>query len=572
MEQKAAAWKSILWGGAICSTIPPSPSPLRTLKPLDRRIGRELSGTPRWRQWETFFAPERRRFLSTWAISLFLWMCTLVGCTSTRSDDLLARIQASGRLVYGSDYEGGGPYVYPDPQDPQRVTGFEVELIDRLAGELGPRPVLAQGQWDMLLPTLKTGRVDLVLNGYELTEQRTQRYLATRPYYVFQLQLMALRGGTIRSWADVEQPKPGGGRWRIGVLGGSAAETYVRDLAGETAEVVYFTGATDAMMAVKNGQLDATLQDLPAARFYRDHYPTLELVGPPIGHGYYVIYLSKDSTALCDALNRGIARMIASGELRALYERYGIWTDAQTELASWSPDKLSDSMRPEVLHGWRLLARYGPMLLKAAILTIFLSVTSMPLAILLGLIVALGRLYGAAPVRWVLSAYVELLRGTPLMLQLFVLFFLLPEVGIELPALVAAIGGLAVNYSAYEAEIYRAGLQAIPSGQMEAALALGMSRRLALRRIIVPQAVRIVIPPVTNDFIALFKDTSVCSVISLVELTKEYSILANSTGGVLEFAAATAVLYMAMSLPLSWLSRCAEKRMGIEAAKGGALA
>ena len=122
------------------------------------------------------------------------------------------------------------------------------------------------------------------------------------------------------------------------------------------------------------------------------------------------------------------------------------------------------------------------------------------------------------------------------MLQLFVLFYLL-----RLPPWVAGIGGLAINYSAYEAEIYRAGLQAIPAGQMEAALALGMSRRMALRRVIVPQAVRIVIPPVTNDFIALFKDTSVCSVITLVELTKQYSILANSTGGAIEFALATAV-------------------------------
>jgi polar amino acid transport system substrate-binding protein len=185
----------------------------------------------------------------------------------------------------------------------------------------------------------------------------------------------------------------------------------------------------------------------------------------------------------------------------------------------------------------------------------------------IGLFVALGRLYGPRIVRLVLSGYVELLRGTPLMLQLYVLFYLL-----RLPPLVAGISGLAINYSAYEAEIYRAGLQAIPAGQMEAALALGMTRRLALRRVIVPQAVRIVIPPVTNDFIALFKDTSVCSVVTLVELTKQYSILGNSTGGWLEFAVAAAVLYMLMSVPLSWFSRWSERRLDAAGAKGGALA
>ncbi|HWT83947.1 MAG TPA: amino acid ABC transporter permease, partial [Candidatus Methylomirabilis sp.] len=196
-----------------------------------------------------------------------------------------------------------------------------------------------------------------------------------------------------------------------------------------------------------------------------------------------------------------------------------------------------------------------------------LSLGSMPLAMLLGLVIAIGRIYGPIPVRAVLTGYVELIRGTPLMLQLFVLFYLL-----RLNPWVAGIGGLAINYSAYEAEIYRAGLQAIPQGQMEAALALGMSRWMALRRVIVPQAVRIVIPPVTNDFIALFKDTSVCSVITLIELTKEYSILANGSGGAIEFALAASFLYMMMSLPLSWFSRWSERRLGALGVKGGAVA
>ncbi len=177
-------------------------------------------------------------------------------------------------------------------------------------------------------------------------------------------------------------------------------------------------------------------------------------------------------------------------------------------------------------------------------------------------------MYGPSVVRIVLRIYVEVIRGTPLMLQLYVIFFLLPRIGLTLDPVVAGIAGLAINYSAYEAEIYRAGLQAIPIGQMEAALALGMTRATAIRRVIVPQAVRIVIPPVTNDFIALFKDTSVCSVITLEELTKEYNILALSTGRIVEFGITAAVLYMAMSLPLSWFSGWFEKKLSGESTKG----
>jgi polar amino acid transport system substrate-binding protein len=123
---------------------------------------------------------------------------------------------------------------------------------------------------------------------------------------------------------------------------------------------------------------------------------------------------------------------------------------------------------------------------------------------------------------------------------------------------------LAINYSAYEAEIYRAGLQAIPKGQMEAALSLGMTRNLALRRIIIPQATRIVIPPVTNDFIALFKDTAVCSVITVVELSKEYYIQARNTGAIVELGLLSAFLYLAMSYPLSLLAGRLERRLGKE--------
>ncbi|MBK6518943.1 MAG: amino acid ABC transporter permease [Polyangiaceae bacterium] len=124
-----------------------------------------------------------------------------------------------------------------------------------------------------------------------------------------------------------------------------------------------------------------------------------------------------------------------------------------------------------------------------------------------------------------------------------------------------AIVGLAVNYSAYEAEIYRAGLGAVPTSQIEAAEALGMTRRQAIARVVLPQATRVVIPPVVNDFVALFKDTSVCSVITIVELTKRYSVLSMSTQATLELMGMTAALYLAMSLPLSYASRRIEARL-----------
>jgi polar amino acid transport system permease protein/polar amino acid transport system substrate-binding protein len=482
----------------------------------------------------------------------------------------LERVRQAGKLLYGSDMEGGGPYAYPDPKSERGVTGFEVELMTLLGKELGISTAYSQGQWDKLLQVLGTRRIDLVINGYEWTQAHGRDYLATRPYYVYQLQLMTQRGGRIRSWSDLKHEKPGGGRWKVGVLVSSAADTFATEDGGPQVEVVRFDGATDAMLAVQNGQFDATLQDLPAALFYHRRFPGLALAGAPESRGYYVIYVRKEDETLRDALDTGLARLIESGELRRLYEKYGIWNEAQQELSTFTAP-LELPTEEASAQGWSLIYQYRARLIDAALMTLVLSITSMPLAMALGLLIAVMRLYGPRALQRLLAGYVELIRGTPLMLQLFVLFYVLPRIGLTLDPLVAGIAGLAINYSAYEAEIYRAGLQAVPAGQMEAALALGMSRTMALRRVIIPQATRIVIPPVTNDFIALFKDTSVCSVITLTELTKQYSMLAQSTGGVLEFALAVAALYMMMSLPLSWFSRWTERRLAAGGVKGGAL-
>src|SRR5207237_7685187 len=139
---------------------------------------------------------------------------------------------------------------------------------------------------------------------------------------------------------------------------------------------------------------------------------------------------------------------------------------------------------------------------------------------------AVLRVFAPRAIAWPVIAFIEVVRGTPLLIQLFIIFYGLPSIGIRFSPLAAAVVGLGINYAAYEAENYRAGIQSIPRGQLDAALALGLSRLQTIRKIILPQAVRLVIPPVTNDFIALLKDSSLVSVITMVELTKMYCQLA----------------------------------------------
>ena len=508
-----------------------------------------------------------------------VWPCTAAA-------DALADMRKSGRMLWGADQEGGGPYVFPQPKDPSQVTGFEVDLANRIGEYLKLRPEFTQAQWDKLPDMLRTGKIDLIINGYEFTPERTETMDATIPYYVYGLQLMGRKDNTrINSWADLKSGK-GASKVKIGVLTGSAAEMYARSFCGDSCEVVAYDGNTDTMREVETGKLGATVEDTPIAAFYESRFKALRRIGAPVQPGYYVIYVRKGETALLHALNQAIVLMERNGDLERIYRKYGIWDGQQAELADiakkgrfYGYAKATDSqvqmnqMPAEASvnadrrqRGWEVVKNYGGILLQSAGITIVLSILSFPLAILLGLLIAIGRLYGRPFLRVPLTAYVEFLRGTPVMLQLYFIFFFLPEIGVRVPAFWTAIFGLAINYSAYESEIYRAGLQAIPKGQMEAALSLGMPRAMALRRIIVPQAVRIVIPPVVNDFIALFKDTSVCSVVTIVELTKRFSVLSMSTGATVELMGMTAFLYLMMSYPMSLVARRIETRLGLEQA------
>jgi len=192
----------------------------------------------------------------------------------------------------------------------------------------------------------------------------------------------------------------------------------------------------------------------------------------------------------------------------------------------------------------------------------------MLLAISIGLPIALCRLYGPLPLRIFATLYVEFFRGIPVLLLLYFLYYGLPgmsaaygwSVSLDLQPLQAAILGFGLIYAAYESEIYRAGIGAISPGQWEAAVSLGMSKILTFRRVILPQAMRMILPPMTNDFVALFKDTSVVSVIAVVELTKQYQMLSKSSMKYLEIGIATAALYLVMSVPLGYLSRYLETR------------
>lgn len=483
-----------------------------------------------------------------------------------KNDDTLSAIKKREILQWGSDAEGGAPYSYYNPENPSELIGFEVDLIKKIAKKLNVKEEMIQNEWDALISGLKRGNFDIAISGIEVTEARKQEINFSRPYYIYSQQIVVQKNEK-----RINKPEDLKGKV-VGTLSASAALKILVDLGGVKYKI--YPSVVGAYTDLANNRLEAVLLDLPIAIYYAKPNPLLKFVGKPFGKGFYAICLRKGDTKLLEKINEILLGMLASGEMDEISKKWGLWTPLQEELLkdenkTVTVIKHSNTINQEVKTPKRRstferLPEELPLLLAGALRTIQITCISMFFAVILGLTIAIVRMYGPLPARFLCAAYVELFRGTPLLIQLYIIYYGLPEIGIRLEAFTAAVLGLALNYAAYEAENYRAGIKSIPLGQMEAALALGMTRNMALRKVIIPQAVKVVIPPVTNDFIAMFKDSSIVSVITMVELTKQYNFLASSTFDYIGIGIVVAALYFMMSYPASLFAKSIERRLSNE--------
>jgi len=486
---------------------------------------------------------------------LRLLIALVLAATAVAQTQLPQRYRDAGELRWGADAEGGAPFVFVDAKRPEQgEVGFEVDLARELGRVLGVRFRRVQAPYESLVQVLDRDDVDLVLNGFEPTPSRRAQVRFTRPYYIFQQQLTVgpdVKG--VRGVPDLVGK-------RIGVLGQSQSHQLLLTQPG--IEVVVYESNVTAYEDVANGRNAGSLADAPIARALRPLFPTLVDVGEPFGAYYYSMAVRRGDPELQHALDAAIGALLADGSLERIYRKWEMWGPAETDLgapavvAMFAKD--AEQGGANDLDWGTTMALLG----QGALRTLGISVVSFALAVALGLAVALARLHGPGWLRWCALVYVELLRGTPILVQMLLLYYGLGQIeGLRLDAVTAGILGLALNYAAYEAEIYRGALTAIPRGQREAALALGLTGAQTLRFVVVPQALRLSLASSTNDFIALFKDSSIVMVITVVELTKQYQMLANASGRFIVLGLITSGLYLAMSLPLAFLARQFERRL-----------
>jgi len=468
-------------------------------------------------------------------------------------------VQGGATLRWGGDAEGGAPFVEADPADASKVRGFDVEVAETIARGLGRRAQFIQVQWSSIDQSVERGDFAIGMSGVEDTPTRRARHAVTVPYFEFR-EVLAVRPEDASRWLGLRDLK---GR-RVATLGATMA--YDLLLAAKDSLGVIPVSYDDDVHPYSDlvaGRVDAVLLDHIIAK----RRPSLPFVIQPnaVATGYYVGVLAKADSTLRDSVDAVLIAAMRDGTLEQIYRRWGVWDPDQAKLFSRLVEVVGSVGAQDGVVGAQHAAplqttwAYIPSLARAAVITLLLSFLSMGIAVVVGLGLAAARVYGAAPVRVLAAVYVEVVRGTPLLLQLFVIYYGLAGM-VRLPAFLAAVLALALNYAAYEAEIYRGALEAVAPAQLEAARTLGFSESQILRLIRGPQAFRYALAPMTNDFVALLKDSSLVSVITVVELTKQTAIYATNIGSWIVPGLLCALVYLAMSLPLSRLARRFERR------------
>jgi polar amino acid transport system substrate-binding protein len=426
-----------------------------------------------------------------------------------------------------------------------------------IAEGLGRTPQFGQVAYASSAASVERGDVDVGLSGVEDRPDLRARHALSLPYFEFRevLAVRARDSARYRTLADLA------GR-RVGTLGATLA--YDMLLEAQQAHGVVPVSYDDDVHPytdLADGRLDAVLLDHVIAERALRRTGGFVIRPEALARGHYVAVFARADSALRDSADAVLRERMRDGSLRATFTRWKVWDDEQ---GAHFARVLGESVELAPQGGMvrrrdGSLERYLPALLRGAGLTVLLSCLAMLLAVVLGVAVAAGRVYGPPVVRGALTVYVEVMRGTPVLLQLFVLYYGLSGV-VRLPAFLAAVIGLGLNYAAYESEIYRSALLAIPPQQLEAARTLGLTELQVLRLVRGPQALRLALAPMTNDFVALLKDSSLVSVITVVELTKQTAIYATNIGSWFVPGVVCALLYLVLSLPLSHAARKLEAR------------
>lgn len=465
------------------------------------------------------------------------------------------------RLIVGFDAEFP-PYGYKD--DNGEYVGFDLDLAEEVCSRNGWELVKQPINWNSKDMELNTGSIDCIWNGFTMNG-RENDYTWSSPY-IDNSQVVIVKSGL-----GIEKLKDLKGKVVVVQMDSSAQAAFTGEdaeeenikLAKSFKELQQVSDYNSAFMNLEAGTVDAICMDIGVAKYQLDSRgKVFMMLDEYISTEQYGIGFKSGNTELRDKVQNTLLEMVKDGTFEEIAEKWGLTDCICLDENSVADDGNTDTKKKDNFA--ERLADVIEQLSTGIIATIKIFIFTLLFALPLGLIITFLRMSKISVIRWLTKIYISIMRGTPLMLQLLVVFFgpyyLFGLSVSNSYRFYAVIIGFSLNYAAYFAEIYRAGIEAVPTGQREAAIVLGYSRTQIFRKIIFPQMVKRVLPPVTNEVITLVKDTSLAFVLAYTEMfTLAKQVAAANTSIMPLFAAG--VFYYVFNFAVAFFMECLEKRL-----------
>lgn len=426
--------------------------------------------------------------------------------------------------------------------------GYDVQIAKIVAEGLGKNLVVKKIEWDGLEPALKSGVIDLIIAGMTPTPERQQSMNFSDPYFESRIVMLVNRDST---FADATSIQDFSGAKVVSQL-----NTFHVDLVDQINGVQKQSPMNDypsMTVALKSGRVDAVTAELIVAKSIVASNKDLTYIDFEEGKGFD---LGNNLVTVAVAMRPGEYELL--NQINDILD--GVSNEQRSMLADQAIQNQPQPMPEGFFAGsWYIVQNYSSVLAKGVMITLFIALVGTILGFFLGLLIA--GLRGVRYLKPFIASYIEILRGTPMIVQAMLVYYGLAGIGYHIPTLVAGLLVVTVNTSAYMAEIIRGGIQSVDPGQVEAAQALGMKRSVYMIRVVFPQAIKNVLPAIGNEFVVNIKDTSVLNVISVTELFYQARTVAGIHYRTAETFFVVSIIYLILTLIVTRIIMIVEKRM-----------
>ncbi|GAA5453174.1 membrane-bound lytic murein transglycosylase F [Staphylococcus aureus] len=414
--------------------------------------------------------------------------------------------------------------------------GVDIDLAKKIAKDNNLKLKIVNMSFDSLLGALKTGKIDIIISGMTSTPER-KKQVDFSDSYMMTKNIMLVKKDKVNEYKDIKDFN----NKKVGAQKGTEQEK-IAQTEIENASITSLSRLPDVILALKSGKVEGAVVEKPVAEAYLKQNPKLGISNVKFNKEEKdtVIAVPKDSPKLLSQINKTIKEVKDKG----LIDKY------MTNAANAMNDDSG------------FISKYGSFFLKGIKITILISLIGVALGSILGAFVALMKLSKIKIISWIASIYIEILRGTPMLVQVFIVFFgITAALGLDISALVCGTIALVINSSAYIAEIIRAGINAVDKGQMEAARSLGLNYRQTMKSVIMPQAIKNILPALGNEFVTLIKESSIVSTIGVGEIMFNAQVVQGISFDPFTPLLVAAALYFVLTFVLTRIMNMIEGRL-----------